>query len=361
MGGVMDTDQLMELQYWLTPQNWYNEGINANPYAYTATGVFSCDPGQSFRIDWPSTSSGSSVALYSACAMCSKSAMNRRHTCQTMMRDVSTFVGCDATSAAIQTAQHVCQNCPSFSYATPLVLGNTLYGTFPLPKQPTDPSWPCRYSCPTGMYVNTYLQNRYNNYIGTNHGQGPCLPCPTPGIYPAVCGAGQYFDDAIVCGVHGSTEQAMYIPPCSPCLASLTIPNSEKILFVDPNYSLNKSGCLAVCASGYLTQLKGGGYAMGSVVLDSVAGCQPCSSNLSVPCGGNCSASFYMSSYGTCAPCSTTCDLGSYRGKLSAAAVLFRYHAVSLTHFGRQGRVMEMPTRSVYRVARCRTPLCRSS
>ena len=191
-----------------------------------------------------------------------------------------------------------------------------MYGTFPLPGQPTDPSWPCRYSCPPGMYVNTYLQNSYNNYIGTNLGQGPCLPCPTPGTYPAVCGTGQYLDDTIVCGVHGSTQQAMYTPPCSPCSASLTILNRDRLRFVSP-YSLNKSGCLAVCASDYLTQLKGGGYATGSVVVDSVAGCQPCSSNLSVSCGGNCSASFYMSSDGTCAPCSTTCDVvGYYRGTL---------------------------------------------
>ena len=314
--GVADTTQLMELQYWLTPHNWYNEGISANPYTYTATGVFSCKPGQSFRIDWPSTTSAGSsvVALYSACAACSKNTMDRRGTCKTMMGDVSTFVGCDATS--IKTAQDVCQNCPSFPPATPLVLGETLYGTFPLPGQPTDPSWPCRYSCPPGMYVNTYLQNSYNNYIGTNLGQGPCLPCPTPGTPPAVCGAGEYLDDTKECGAHGSKEQAMYTPPCSPCSASLTILNSDRLRFVSP-YSLNKSGCLAVCASDYLTQLKGGGYATGSVVVDSVAGCQPCSSNLSVSCGGNCSASFYMSSDGTCAPCSTTCDVvGYYRGTL---------------------------------------------
>ena len=136
--------------------------------------------------------------------------------------------------------------------------------------------------------------------------------CPPPKA--AVCAAKQYLDGTLL-----SCSGGAYVPPCRNCVT-----NIAHVIFVGTNYSATgAAGCLATCQQGYYhTRLLRGGYAAAPVALGEIRDCQPCTDNLTVPCGGFCSASFYLSrNTSTCLPCSSAqCPLGTYRGPCASDA-----------------------------------------
>ena len=303
--------QLLQLQQWLTPHMWSLQTLNANPYDYNPAGALTCHGGVGFRIEW---------GAYAACAPCDALTMQTSDTCAVMKDAVSTFSGCSGT--APDTVQTVCGSCKAFAGSNLIPKNNVdgnpnaAYLAFPLPSLTTGSqlSWPCRYTCPSGTYINTYNNNNYDNYVGELATQGPCLPCPAAGTPPAVCAAKQYLDSALL-----SCSGGAYVPPCRNCVT-----NIAHVIFVGTNYSATgATGCLATCQQGYYhTLLLRGGYAAAPVALGEIRDCQPCTDNLTIPCGGFCSASFYLSrNTSTCLPCSSAqCPLGTYRGPCASDA-----------------------------------------
>ena len=157
---VEDRHQLYQLHTWLTPRAWDKQGLKRNPYAYTPEGGLACTAGVGFPIEW---------FELKACAPCVALTMHDEETCAIMQGVVSTFIGCN-TAGAPDTLANVCQGCPGFQSIRATLLartdGTTRYDDFAGIHLTgvtggSQVTWPCRYACPAGTYVNTYANNNY--------------------------------------------------------------------------------------------------------------------------------------------------------------------------------------------------------
>ena len=104
-----------------------------------------------------------------ACAPCVALTMHDEKTCAIMQGVVSTFIGCN-TAGAPDTLANVCQGCPGHQSISATLLartdGDTRYDDFASTHLTgvtggSQATWPCRYACPAGTYVNTYANNNY--------------------------------------------------------------------------------------------------------------------------------------------------------------------------------------------------------
>ena len=105
-----------------------------------------------------------------ACAPCVASTMDDWNTCAIMRGGISTFIGCNTTSGVPDALVNVCQGCPGFQSIRATLLartdGDTRYDDFARDYLTgvtggSQATWPCRYACPAGTYVNTYANNNY--------------------------------------------------------------------------------------------------------------------------------------------------------------------------------------------------------